>query len=88
MLSHSLCCALICDTLIQQCASHYNQITVTVATAFALVPRELGKGGFKAHYVIAGGLVLLAASVPLMKACMEEMEMEIFEACVKIHRKE
>eukprot|EP00038_Savillea_parva_P001566 m.105281 g.105281 ORF g.105281 m.105281 type:complete len:559 (-) comp10548_c0_seq1:1400-3076(-) len=63
-------------------------INVGLAINFALVPRELGKAGFEAHYVIAGGLVLLAASVPLVKACMVEARHRIFDAIVKVHRKE
>lgn len=63
-------------------------VNVELTTNFALVPRELGKAGFAAHYVVAGGLVLLTASVPLMKACLVEQQHRIFESIVKVHRKE
>ena len=55
-------------------------------TNFTLVPRELGKG-FTAEYVIAGGLVLLSASVPLLMDCVAERRTRIHSAIYDANQK-
>lgn len=62
------------------------KITVTLSTNFNLVPRELGKR-FDAEYVIAGGLVLVSASVPLLMDCVAERRTKIHQAIFTANQK-